>query len=165
MKRVTTLILSALMLINLVGCGNSEKQDAFLKYVNEDMTPLAELQDQMFESFNDILARNYDNDMDLYTALTEETVPLAQDLNNEALALATNINDEALLEVHKLFIDCASKYESAFSAMAIACLSQDTTLLLDAKEKITEAELLEVDYMAKLNALGDEYGLVRESED
>ena len=53
----------------------------------------------------------------------------------------------------------------ALTSMVFSLVSQDVSLLLDVAEKISEAEVLEADYVAKAKALGDKYGIEFNSED
>lgn len=160
MKRVTALILSALMLTSLVGCGNDAEKDEFLKYYNEDMPAVFELDQQVYDSFTSIQEPTTKEELDaLLATLAEETIPLANSHYNAAFALAAEIKNEDLLEVHKIYVDYASKMETALTALMMGMTSLDMDSVAKSQEAENERNQLYLDYSRSVDALAKKYGL------
>ena len=162
MKRIISLALILVMVLALVGCADTAKQDAIMNYVNVDLVAIAEIEGQMLESFESVSGDNYVDDETMYNEFNNVTAILARDLNNKATEIAGTITDPELLEVHKIYMDYATKFSSAINIMIAALQEQDTAQVAEANEKINESNNLYLDYNQKLNALIEANGLTFE---
>lgn len=164
MKRVIVFILCLLLLFSLVGCGNSQKQDALLKYINEDLVELSDVETNFLESYGSVTGDNYTSDYDMYVEFSNNTTVLGRKLNEAAVKLAQNIDDEEILEVHKIYINSTSDYMNAVSLTLAAIETQDYAQVSLANEKLNNANNLALDFKKELNKLAEKYNVVIEKE-
>lgn len=162
MKKLLAVLMCAALLLAVAGCGNSEKQDALVNYINVDLAEISELETAFLESYGSVTGDNYTDDETMYTELSENTVVLARQLSDAATNLASTITDPQLLEVHKLYMESSSNYLNAITLMLAALENQDMAQVTEANEKISAANTLGLDFQTKLNALAEEYGVVLE---
>lgn len=162
MKKILILALSLVMVFTFAGCANSEKQDALISYINEDLASLSELETQFLESYASVSGENYTDDETMYSEFVDNTVVLARELNDASTNIASTIEDTEILEVHKLYMETSSNYLNAVTIMIAALENQDYAQVSEANEKISKANTLGLDYKNKLNALAEEYGVVIE---
>ena len=162
MKRNSLLVIPIVLLMFLAGCVSSEKQDALLKYLNEDLVEIAEIETAMLESYGSVSGNNYTDDADMYDELTMNTIELAKQLNIKAVDVMNSLTDENIMEVHKLYVEFTTKYISAFTLMLAALEEQDHKLIAEANEYIAEGNNLGFDYQRGLQKLADEYDVTIE---
>ena len=162
MKKITVFILSLLLLFNLVGCGNRQKQEALLNYINVDLAELSEMETAFTESYGSVTGDNYTNDYVLYEELTNITSTLARKLNDKAVELVETIEDEEILEVHKKYMKFASNNLNAINLILSAVENQDYSQVSLANEKLNEATTIGIDFRKELNSLAEKYNVVIE---
>jgi len=164
MKRTIFTIVGLLLVFNLIGCGNSEKQDALLKYINKDLVEISDIETKFLESYESVTGDNYTNDFDMYVEFSNNTSILARELNSAALEVGMAIDDEEILEVHKIYIDSTSNFMNAVSLFLSALETQDYAQLSLANEKLNKANSLALDFKKELNKLAEKYNIVISEE-
>ncbi len=162
MKRAIALILGVVLMLSLVGCFDTAKQDAILKYVNEDLASILELETKFIESYESVSGENYTDDATMYTELVNNTSIYARDLSNAVTNLADSITDADLLAIHKLYMEATTKNSAAITTMISALENADYAQVSTANELLGEASSLLVDYRTKLTALAEENGVTFE---
>lgn len=162
MKKILALALSVVMILSFTGCVDTEKQDALISYINEDLVALSKLETRFMDSYASVSGENYTDDETMYNEFVNNTVVLARQLNDATTEVASTIEDSALLEVHKLYMESSSNYLNAVTMIIAALENQDYALMTEANEKISQANTFGLDFKTKLNALAEEYGVVIE---
>lgn len=162
MKRILSFILIFLLAIGLIGCNNTEKQDALLQYINVDMVELVEIEEDLLYSYESVTGDNYSSDLETYNEFYDNTILLARELNDAAVTLSFSISDSEILDVHRIYMDYSNKFLSTLSIMISALENQDYTQLAEANEKLNEANNLALDYQQALLDLAEKYDIVWE---
>lgn len=164
MKRIFLYLLCTILMFSMFGCTNSKKQDALLKYINEDLVELSDMETDFLESYGSVTGDNYTSDYDMYVEFSNNTTILGRKLNEAAVKLAQNIDDEEILEVHKIYINSTSDYMNAVSLTLAAIETQDYAQVSSANEKLNNANNLALDFKKELNKLAEKYNVVIEKE-
>lgn len=159
MKRITSIFLVLFLLLGVGGCGNSEKQEMLLKYINEDTAEMGEIESELLESYGSVTGDNYSSDIETYTEFNNNTITLARELSDEAVDISFSITDDEILEVHRIYMDYSNKFLSAVGIMISAIENQDTAQISEANEKLNEANNLALDYKRELQNLAKKYNI------
>lgn len=159
MRRTIMYILVLVTVLSLTGCGSSEKQEELIDYINNDLAELVTLENEMLESYGSVTGDNYSNDIDMYTEFTTNTVELARKLYDKAVEISEDIADEKILEVHRLYLNYSNKSLNVTILMVSALEKQDVSLMVEANEKLNEANNYALDYKEALSKLAEEYNV------
>lgn len=156
MKKVVTLMLALAITIGITGCGNSEKQEALIDYINNSMAELGAIEAELLESYESVTGDNYTNDLDMLTELTTNTSVLARELQDKAVEIAEDITDAEILAVHQLYMNYSSKLMNAINLTILGIETQDMTAILEVNEMINESNNHILDYKEALYKLAEE---------
>jgi len=159
MRRILLTILTLVLGVGLSGCGNSEKQEALLQYINNDCVEMAEIENKLLASYESVTGNNYVSDDKTYTEFTTNTIELAKQLNNKAVEVAGNIKDEEVLELHRIYMNYSNKFLSSFNLMIAGRDRQDMSKISEANERLNEANNLALDYKKELYRLAEKYNV------
>ena len=159
MKKIFNFVLVLVLIFNIVSCGNSIKSEALLKYINEDLAVLSEMETKFLESYESVTGNNYINDYIMYEEFSRNTMVLSRDLNNKAIEIIKNIDDEEISELHRIYINLTSNYMNVVSLTLAALETQDFTNISLANEKLNNANNLALDFKEKLNVLAEKYNV------
>ncbi|MBE7046322.1 MAG: hypothetical protein E7396_02785 [Ruminococcaceae bacterium] len=160
MKKFLFLLVITVLSFCLTGCGNSKKQDELIEYSNNiTKYNLERTEDDFNKSYKSVTGENYVDDITTYTELSEKTVILARQLSDTALELSKQITDEEIMEVHRIYINYASKQLNAITLMISAIENQDYALVSDANERLNEANNYALDYKREISKLVEKYDL------
>jgi len=150
------LLISVFICIFMTACGTTEKQDAILKYINEDIPALSELEEAFNASFTSVTEKNYIDDETMHKEFTENTLRLAKELNEKIVKLDKTITDEDIKAVHKLYIEYSEKCVSAIDLMIHALEEGDPAKVAEANAILEDASKLGDDYREKLYKIAEE---------
>ncbi len=163
MKKALSLSLAVLLvLFSLAGCADTEKQDAIVNYINNDLAKLGEAEAAFMESYASVSGDNYTDDATMLAEFSENTVILARKLSDLATEMSGEITDTDVLNVHKIYMNGSSKFLSALTTMIAALENQDYEKMTAANESINEANNLMLEYSTAVKALAEENGVVLE---
>lgn len=160
LKRLLLPIICIVAIVIAVGIfsGSTEKQDALIAYINEDIKDLAKLEEEMLDSYHSVVGSNYTDDYTMYNEITNTTIPLCHELNEKVLEISPS--DPEIAEVHNLYRKCVSKYLNAMGMASAALENQDVDQVLKANDLIDEATDLAFDFQQALQKLADERDVV-----
>lgn len=159
MKRFISIFIICSLMLCLTGCFNNEKQDALLKYVNEDMKELNVIETDLLDNYQNVLADNGITDQSFYNSLTTEIIVSANNLRDKANKVTENISDEKILEVHKLYVNYTDTLLVSFNLYAEGAKDSNIDKANEASEKMLEAVEHSKEYKTKLNELAAEYNV------
>ncbi|RWZ58556.1 hypothetical protein EQV77_06205 [Halobacillus fulvus] len=156
MKKVISLLMFTLI---LSGCTlfASDLQKSFMDYVNEDLKPVGELEDEAITKLNSVWGENYTNDATLGTALEEEIIPTYQEVVDELKAI--ELEPEELKEIHQQFISGAESQLAGFETALEAIKVQDATMIEEANQLVMEGQAEIEEYKQNMQNLADEHDL------
>lgn len=156
MKKVILLVLCAILALSFVGCDSDDKADALLKYMNEDMQPLHELE----KKFHSI----YNSDNRSYELLSTEGAEVFKEWSEKTEALAKDIDDENIKEVHKIYESYVAKSGEALNALTEYYKESGLADAEPANTAIEEADTLVDNYTLEIETLMKKYGLEYEED-
>ena len=166
MKKFLLLVLCFALVFTFTGCVSNEKADKktdeLVSYINNDLAELADIEEAFLESYESVTGDNYVDDYTTYEELSNNTLPLIQQLDNKTVEISENITDNKIREVHRLYMNYTSKNLNAIITMIDALETQDVSRVTDANDMINEANNVITDFQIKLDELMDEYGVVME---
>lgn len=157
MRKIVTLIISLAMMIGLVGCANTRKQEALREYLDVYVPELAAMEEELLASYESETGSNYTSDYDTYMEFTTYTINLARELNDASVEIASYIMDSEVLEVHRIYMNYSNKFLSAVNIMISALENQDVYELDEANARLNEANNFALDYNIELNKLMEKY--------
>lgn len=135
------------------------RQDAIIKYANEDTLKLQQISGELASCFDSISSGS---DVEQVLA-DEEFASRLSDLANrqkeEAEAVAKVITDEELASVHKLYVDYTGEISDAVTLMLASVEDQDWEKMYQAQEKVDAANALADQYDTRFEILKERYGL------
>ena len=155
MKKIISLVLCAILAFALIGCVDTAKQDAILKYINEDLASLTELETLFYDSYSSVSGDNYTDDETMYEELSNNTVIYARQLSDAATNLSSGIKDSDLLAVHKLYMEASTNNLNAITMIMAALENQDYEQVSAANELLGKANTLLIDFSDQLNTLAE----------
>ena len=150
----TATTLTVILVIALFACQDNV-QDDLLDYINNDVTEVGQLEDEVIALYEK--ARNSGNDYTMYQILKNEVIPKSQELISKAEAI--EVETEEVKEVHELFLDAINKEKQALTLMLSALENQDYTVMTQANEKLHESRRLKREYKASINKLAEEHNV------
>lgn len=159
MKRILTIFFSLILLSGLAGCVSKEKQNELLQYINTDVKEMGELETQFLESYKSVTGDKYINDKIMYQEFTTNTLILARKLNDKSVEVGGKLTNEEILSVHKLYMNCCTKYLNVVSMIISALEDQDASQMRTANNILNEANSLAIDYKSQLNTLAQKYNV------
>ena len=157
MKRLASIFFISAIILSLIGCSGDKNLEELLDYINNDITGLSTLEEQISSSFNSIVAASSNEDE--YQKKVTATMNLIIQLNSEATKISYTLKNEELIDIHNQYIDYTNQLLSAFSMLTSAIQTGDESLLDSFDAKIEEAIDTYEEYEKDFEALLDKYSL------
>ncbi|MED3574667.1 hypothetical protein [Cytobacillus praedii] len=151
MKKILISLFSVLIL--LTACSNPI-QDDLLSYINDDITPLADLELEAMNAFDNVTGANYTDDETTYNTLIDEVVPIYSEFIDELETIMPDTDEVSKL--HEQYIDAANLQHSAFVNILDALEIGDTELITEANQKLAEARQEIRTYEQNIKKLAEE---------
>lgn len=158
MKKFIVTIVALLMCVAmLAGCGSDPVQDDLINYINNQVKPIAELENKVTTEYAAIKGDSKADDAAFAAKLKDVIIPA----NNEliAKAKATVPATEEVKKVHDKYIASVNAQNEAFVILLEAAQKNDEELVKTANEKLTVSEKISKEYLADLEALKKEHGV------
>ncbi len=152
MKRHMVFVVTVIFVpLLLMGCRQDPVQKDLLDYLNNKLAPLAETETQIANSYDSVIGENYTTDEETHRVLTEDVMPKYRDfaLKLEEIQPQT----QEVQEIHELYITAVNKQYNAIVQMIAALEHQDTSLVVEANERLSEGRSGIRNYHNKLHAL------------
>lgn len=150
-NKLLLLALSIILSLSLISCGSNEKQDALLKYLNEDLKTAEEYEDIVVTTYDSITGDNYTDDYTLYSELKNTILPNSLKLIDSVESIECSFDE--LRNVHELYLNAINKQHQAFTIILSALENQDYSQVAEANELLSQARKGVRDYMAELKTL------------
>lgn len=157
MKRIFLVVAVFSSLFLLTGCGDSPEKEELSKYLNEDMTVVLTLQDDLLKSLESVTGENATTDQALYNELNTKTLVLARELSDEAKKIGENIKNEKLVEVHNAYIKYADTMLASLTLLEEAAKTSNASKGEESNTLMQEAVKYADEYAEKLESLSKEY--------
>lgn len=146
------LIMSVLLFAS--GCMYSKVTKDILNYVNNQLPPLAELEDVSVRAWESVSGDNYIDDETMYDTLEKTILPQYSDFVTKLKAIT--VETPELQEVHNLYIKGATSQLEAFQTVKKAIEEENDSLIDVANEKLTSGYELIMQMQDKLQKLADD---------
>ena len=143
----------------LVACGDPVA-DELEKYVNEDLEPLVEREEEVINEYDSVTGAGYTDDYTTFVHLDTVVIPLYLDFIADLESI--KLENKEVRDVHEIFIAATNKQYDAMVKMLAALDQQDYELVGEANEMLTEGRAGLRDYQAELESLLDEHGMYLE---
>lgn len=144
-------VLSISLSLFLISCGSTEKQDALLKYLNEDLQAAEEYENIVVTTYDSLTGDNYTDDYTLYSQLKTTILPNSLKLIDSVESIECNFDE--LRNVHELYLNALNKQYQAFTIMLSALENQDYSQVAEANELLSQARKGVRDYTSELKTL------------
>ncbi|MDY0409120.1 hypothetical protein ACFFIS_17535 [Virgibacillus soli] len=151
-------------LLALAACASPVAKE-IERYVNEDLKPLADMEDEVIAEYDSVIGDNHTDDYETYTHIDEVVLPKYRDFIDKLEAI--KLETPEVREVHETYISAANKQFNAFGKILSALEEGDFAIIEEANEMLEEARRGMRDYQAQLESLAKENGveLVDEEEE
>lgn len=161
-KRIWFLTICVIVAIVAIGMlsESNQKQKALLTYINDDLPGLAEIEGEMFDSYNSVTGKNYTDDFAMYNEINDKTIPLCHELNDKVYEI--DPRDPEISVIHNIYRKCVRKYLNAFIMINASIENRDATQIIEANNLIGEAADMAEDFKQALYKLADERNVVFE---
>ncbi len=159
MKSIMSTISALLICVTvLAGCGSDPVQDDLINYINNQLPTIAKLEEKVTSEYQAVKADSNADDATFGAKLKDVIIPAAAELI--AKAKATVPATEEVKIVHDKYIASMTIQSEAFAILLDAAGRNDEKLVKTANEKLTEAEKLSKEYLADLETLKKDHGVV-----
>lgn len=158
MKRSISLILCVfIVILPISSCGYNQKQKAILKYVNEQMAGIADIENAVIDGYSSVIDDKYIDDWTLYEALSEYIIVDSKDL----IEMAEDIipDDPVLFEIHEKYLYAINEQHQAFIMILHALETQDYSVVAQANDRLDNARKGMRNYISELKNLMKKYNL------
>ncbi len=166
-SKIPSYIAVALLVFICFGCGQNTAQntiqDDLLNYINTDLPPLVEIEEEVMYTYEKVTGDNYTDDIVLYDALTEQIIPTYRKFVEQIEDIDPKTQE--VKDLHELYIAAANTQFNAFTQMVAAIEQQDTNLITNANEKLTKARKGIRDFTNKLDELTKKHNVIVEEEE
>ncbi len=168
-KRLLALLLTALMVFTVVGCGDKEEkteaektgvnsQEEIVKLVNEDLPGIAAERDSAVKIYNDYFESGADIDSETWKSQLENDALTSYDAYLEKLAALTYTNSD-VQNLKDLYEKSAKYQRDAIQYVVDAINAVDSTKLADAQQAIEDSKTYLGMYQDELKKLCESYGI------
>lgn len=161
MKKLLSTIFTLALTVLVVGCSSPET-DELLNYINEEMLPLADKEEEILNEYGAVTGANYVDDFTTYTHLADIVTPLYQDFIADIEAV--EFKSSEIKDVHEIFIDAHNTQYNAIIKMLSALETQDYDLAIEANEMLEEGRAGMRDYQYELQELAEKYNVELEDK-
>lgn len=138
------------------GGDDAAAREALEAYI-QSVSTIVTLEDQVQASFGSVSGTNFTDDPTMYTEITENTVPLCQQLNEAVLAI--NPSDPEIAQAHEIYRDYVTSYLNALTMLSSALSNQDVDQVTRANEMINATNDLANDFQQALQTLASQRGV------
>jgi hypothetical protein len=158
LKKLTLSLISIFTFaILLTGCFSNPIQKDLLSYINDDIAPLASVEDKIFTDYDSVTGQNYKDDPTTFAMLMDTIIPAYNELSDKVLKIQPETPE--VRELHDMYIKLTGIQKSAFVGLADAIEKQDIGLVNESNAKLDEANKLARDYQMKLQDMAKEYNI------
>ncbi|WP_235849019.1 MULTISPECIES: hypothetical protein [Bacillaceae] len=154
---------TVLALFLLAGCFSDPVQDDLEDYVNNQIMPLAEEEEEIVALYESVTGVNYTDDFILYDTIELDIIPKYQTFINDLEAIRPATSE--VREVHETYIQASNVQYNAMVMILEAIEFQDQGMIIDANEKLDEARTLFRQFQYDLEDLLDEHNLELEEDE
>ncbi|CAM5191932.1 hypothetical protein UACE39S_00783 [Ureibacillus acetophenoni] len=156
MKKLLSAIFTLALAVLVVGCSSPET-DELLNYINEEMLPLADKEEEIINEYDSVTGANYIDDYTTFIHLSDVVTPLYQDFIAEIESI--NFESSEIRDVHEIFIDAHNTQYNGIIKMISALENQDYDLAIEANEMLEEGRAGMRDYQYELQELAEKYNV------
>lgn len=158
MKKVNLFFLLMILAVTFVGCSFKDPiQDDILKYVNEDLPPIASLEAESVLAYQNATGDNYKDDNDLYQTLELNVIPKYRDFVNELETISPDTKE--LRNIHEVYIEAANNQLNAFLKVQSAIENQDSELIIEANQMLADSRAKLRQWQGDLKDLAKEHNV------
>lgn len=136
--------------------GEDEVQNDILNYVNEEISDISDIQDKVYEAYENA-RENSEDDAEFYDMLLEDVIPSSQELIDDAESISPETPE--VQEIHEFYISAVNEQHNGFTMLLAAIENYDTAQIAEANEKLNSARKNMRTYDKKLDALAKEHGV------
>ncbi|WCN36733.1 hypothetical protein [Aneurinibacillus uraniidurans] len=157
MVKRSIMLIGFLLVLFLVGCGQSEVSKDLQDYINNKLPELAKVETDAIRDYESVTGNNFKNDEITYNKLQDSVIPKYRDFIEklEAIKPAT----KELQAAHEIYIQAANKQYSAFLQMSDALEKQDVGLLAQANDKLAEGRKGIRQWQTEIEALAKKHNV------
>lgn len=152
-KIIAVCLVLTMMVAGLTGC-SSEKQDAIVKYANEQSKAVTDLLVTATNEFNSVASDNYTSDEDVLEKLDNTVLTACNDALTKAQEI--KVDDTDITALNDKLIDTVSTYKTTFENMSAAVHAGDTEATAECNTGISDSEGKLKDFIDSLNKLCEE---------
>lgn len=154
--RIKLVLLMMGILVVLTGC-NDPIQDDLLTYINDEMIPLSDLEDEILQDFDAVTGEKYTDDFTLYNQLNDVLIPKYQTFIVRIESVKPETKE--VKELHELFIDSHNHQYNAMLKILIGIDEQDENVILEANQMLDESRKGLRNFMSEVDELADKHGV------
>ncbi len=165
MKRLTSILLTLLLITSLAGCSGDETVKELSLYIQYDIVELSEIENDLTEAYNGITKSNNINMSDAYQELVTTATNLAVKLNDKAVMISYSIKSPELTKTHNIYVEYTKLLLDATDLIASGLATNNINLIDEGIEKATKAAELGDEFRKSLIDLGNKYNIKIDFED
>lgn len=154
--KLNVLLICVVLLVLLSGCSDPV-QDDLLNYINEDMKPLAVLEEDTIAEYDSVTGDNYVDDLTTYFHIEEVVVPMYRDFIEQLEAV--NPKTSEVQELHESYIEAVNIQNNAMLKILAAIDQQDYDMIADANEMLAEGRAGIRSFTNELEELAEEHNV------
>ncbi len=159
MKNIMATISALLICVTvLAGCGSDPVQDDLINYINNQLPTIATLEKKVTSEFEAVKADSNTDDATFGAKLKDVIIPASNELIDKSKATVPATDE--VKKVHDKYIASVTVQSEAFAILLDAATKNDEKIAKTANDKLTEAERLSKEYLADLETLKKDHGVV-----
>jgi len=154
--KLNIFLIGFVLLAMLSGCSDPV-QDDLLNYINEEMKPLAVLEEEAIAEYDSVTGDNYVDDMTTYIHIEEVVVPMYRDFIEQLEAV--NPETSEVQELHESYIEAVNIQNNAMLKLLAAIEQQDYDMVADANKMLAEGRAGIRSFTNELEKLAEEHNV------
>lgn len=135
----------------LTACGSDPVKEDLINYINNTMKPMSQSETEIMNNYGSVTGDKYKDDETTYKAISEKVVPQYRDFIAKLEAVKPNTKE--VQDLHETYISASNKQFNAMVQFMAALEQQDTNLITQANDKLTEGRKEIRDFQSKLEQL------------
>jgi disulfide oxidoreductase YuzD len=154
--KVKMCLLGFALLVVLSGCSDPVQED-LLSYINEDMKPLAVVEEEVIAEYDSVTGDNYVDDMTTYMHIEEVVIPMYRDFIEQLEAVDPATSE--VQQLHESYIEAVNIQNNGMLKILAAIDQQDYDMIAEANDMLAEGRAGIRSFTNDLEKLAEEHNV------
>ncbi|MCZ0702851.1 hypothetical protein J2T56_002738 [Natronobacillus azotifigens] len=156
MMKKRFLFLSLTILFIITACSNPVA-DELEVYINEELSSLADLEEEAIYEYNSVTGENFTDDADMFYHIQDVVLPLYEEFVSQLESIT--LESSEIRDVHEIYVKAANTQSNGLLKTLFALEYQDHDMMLEANDMLSEGRAGIREFHGELEALLNNHNL------